>query len=311
LTPATGTTGAVTLGGTLAVANGGTGLTTAPTNGQIDIGSTGVGFVRTTITAGTGVSVTNGAGSITVANTGVLSFTQTVPSFLSQTGASTATGAVSSAITLATQTANTVFAGPTTGAAAGPTFRALVKADVIGTALLLYTENPSSPVAPSATAANAVAIGSAAVASQYGGVVQASGQFGAAGDAQHGQYTLRNTTTNATATALYLDGTSTEYILPANSVVTFEVQVAAINTAVTGAGAGFRLQGVAYRGATVGTSTLIGQVSLTVIGRTPNGLTCTASVNATTGALEVFATGVAAANYHWVATMQTTEVSAT
>ena len=52
--------------GTLAVANGGTGLTTAPTNGQIDIGSTGVGFVRTTLTAGTGVSIANAAGSITV-----------------------------------------------------------------------------------------------------------------------------------------------------------------------------------------------------------------------------------------------------
>ena len=55
--------------GTLAVANGGTGLTTAPTNGQIDIGSTGVGFVRTTLSAGTGISVTNAAGSITITNT--------------------------------------------------------------------------------------------------------------------------------------------------------------------------------------------------------------------------------------------------
>lgn len=53
----------------LAVAYGGTGLTTAPTNGQIDIGSTGVGFVRTTITAGSGITVTNAAGSITIAST--------------------------------------------------------------------------------------------------------------------------------------------------------------------------------------------------------------------------------------------------
>ena len=60
---------AATLTGTVAVANGGTGLTTAPTNGQIDIGSTGVGFVRTTISAGTGISVTNAAGSITITNT--------------------------------------------------------------------------------------------------------------------------------------------------------------------------------------------------------------------------------------------------
>jgi hypothetical protein len=51
--------------GTVALANGGTGLTTAPSNGQIDIGN-GSAFVRTTLTAGTGVSITNGAGSITI-----------------------------------------------------------------------------------------------------------------------------------------------------------------------------------------------------------------------------------------------------
>jgi hypothetical protein len=52
--------------GTLAVANGGTGLTTTPTNGQVDIGN-GTGFTRATLTAGTGVSITNGAGSISIA----------------------------------------------------------------------------------------------------------------------------------------------------------------------------------------------------------------------------------------------------
>ena len=53
----TGTASNVT--GTVAVANGGTGLTTTPANGAIDIGN-GTGFTRTTITAGTGITVTNG-----------------------------------------------------------------------------------------------------------------------------------------------------------------------------------------------------------------------------------------------------------
>jgi len=65
--PVTGS-GTITLAGTLAVTNGGTGLTTTPSNGQIDIGN-GTGFSRATLTAGSGISITNGAGSITIAAT--------------------------------------------------------------------------------------------------------------------------------------------------------------------------------------------------------------------------------------------------
>ncbi len=57
------------LTGAVPVANGGTGLTATPTNGQIDIGN-GTGFSRTTITAGSGISVTNGSGTITIATSG-------------------------------------------------------------------------------------------------------------------------------------------------------------------------------------------------------------------------------------------------
>lgn len=63
--------------GVLPVANGGTGLSTTPTNGQLNIGN-GTGFTRATLTAGTGISITNGAGSITIASTasgGVTSLT--------------------------------------------------------------------------------------------------------------------------------------------------------------------------------------------------------------------------------------------
>jgi hypothetical protein len=55
--------------GTLPYLAGGTGISTTPTNGQIDIGN-GTGFTRTTITAGNGVTVTNGAGSITLSSAG-------------------------------------------------------------------------------------------------------------------------------------------------------------------------------------------------------------------------------------------------
>lgn len=54
---------------TVPVSAGGTGLTSTPTNGQLDIGN-GTGFTRAALTAGSGVTITNGSGSITISATG-------------------------------------------------------------------------------------------------------------------------------------------------------------------------------------------------------------------------------------------------
>jgi hypothetical protein len=59
----------VSSSGVAGVSVGGSGLSTTPSNGQIDIGN-GSGFTRTTLSAGTGISITNGAGSISIATTG-------------------------------------------------------------------------------------------------------------------------------------------------------------------------------------------------------------------------------------------------
>ena len=86
------------------VINGGTGLGTIPTNGQLLIGN-GTGYTLNTLGAGAGISVTNGAGTVTVANTGVLSN-------IAGTGisVSSATGNVTIA-----NTGVVSFAGGTTG----------------------------------------------------------------------------------------------------------------------------------------------------------------------------------------------------
>ena len=54
----------------VAVANGGTGVSTAPGNGELLIGN-GSGYTLATLTAGSGVSITNSAGSITLSATGL------------------------------------------------------------------------------------------------------------------------------------------------------------------------------------------------------------------------------------------------
>lgn len=52
----------------LAVADGGTGVSTVPTNGQLLIGN-GTGYTVAALTAGTGITVTNGSGTITLSTT--------------------------------------------------------------------------------------------------------------------------------------------------------------------------------------------------------------------------------------------------
>jgi hypothetical protein len=56
----------LTSAGTLGVSQGGTGLSSTPTNGQIIIGN-GTGFALATLTAGTAITITNSAGAITIA----------------------------------------------------------------------------------------------------------------------------------------------------------------------------------------------------------------------------------------------------
>lgn len=67
---------------------------------------------------------------LTASGTGtVTSVAMTMPGIFSVAG-SPVTGAGTLAVTLATQTANKVFAGPSSGGAAAPTFRSLVAADI-------------------------------------------------------------------------------------------------------------------------------------------------------------------------------------
>lgn len=124
----TGTAANVT--GIVAVANGGTGLSSTPANGAIDIGN-GTGFTRTTLTAGTNVSITNGAGAITINATDQFVGTVTSVSGTGTVNGITLTGTVTSSgsltlggtlsgVSLTTQVSGTlpVANGGTNGTAA-------------------------------------------------------------------------------------------------------------------------------------------------------------------------------------------------
>lgn len=127
--------------GTLSIARGGTGQATAsaafdalaPTttsqdlivrgassNGRLGVGANGNVLTVTGGVVGWAAPATNGT---------VTSVALSLPSFITVTGSPVTTSGTLTG-TLATQTANTVFAGPSSGSAAAPTFRALVSADV-------------------------------------------------------------------------------------------------------------------------------------------------------------------------------------
>ena len=72
-----------------------------------------------------GVLLESSASSGTVTSVGL-----SAPTAVFDVGSSPVTSSGTLALTFDTQTANTVFSGPTTGAAAAPTFRALVAADI-------------------------------------------------------------------------------------------------------------------------------------------------------------------------------------
>jgi len=122
--PSWDTIAATELTGTLGIAHGGTGQTDANSalNALLPDQTSSSGFVLTTDGTNTSWVAAGGAGTVT-------SVALTVPAILSVTG-SPITGAGTFAVSLATQAANIVFAGPTTGSAATPTFRSLVAADI-------------------------------------------------------------------------------------------------------------------------------------------------------------------------------------
>jgi hypothetical protein len=171
--------------------------------------------------------------------------------------------------------------------------------------------SPAS-AASSATASRAVAIGDGAWAATIGKVAFGNGILVSQGDSQYGLYTLRRSTTDATATVLTTDntapGNNDQIILPNNSAYAFTGTVVARQQASGGtASAAWKVEGLIRREATAGTTTLVAS-TVTAISNVP-GWTLALSADTTNGGLAVTATGAAATNIRWVATIQTSEVT--
>lgn len=149
-----------------------------------------------------------------------------------------------------------------------------------------------------ASGANSSAQGDRAVAPNLGEAAQGAGQHDTTpGSAQASNFVVFNTTTNATATDLFLDGTSAVMLMPNNSCWAFSALVTGLQTNGTN-GAGYRIEGVLRRdGATV--PVLVGTVAVTTIGEDVAAWTANAAVSGNGLAINV--TGAAATTINWTA----------
>lgn len=146
----------------------------------------------------------------------------------------------------------------------------------------------------------ATAMGREANAFLEGMFAQSSGKFAAVGDAQTAVCLLRNQTTNATQTELFLNGASGRLVLAADSTWAFNILVAARNTLTNGESAAYQFEGCIDR-ESGGTTGLVGTVTPTVLGEDVAAWDCVVDADTTNAALRIRVTGEASKTIRWVA----------
>lgn len=141
----------------------------------------------------------------------------------------------------------------------------------------------------------------------YGQKVISSGMFSAPGDAQSSELVLRNITTDATPTELFLDGLAQQIVLRDGSTWAFEILVIARRVDAVNEHAAYKFFGSIKRDAGVATTAILTAVDKTVIHEDTAGWDCGVTADNTNGALLITATGAAASTVRWVAHVKVVE----
>jgi hypothetical protein len=113
-------------------------------DGQLYIGVTGGAPVSSQLTAGSLITITPGPGTSTVSTTALGVVTLNMPTAVFDVASVSGVNSQTLSVSFDTQTANTFFAGPSSGGAATPTFRAITTADLPTAILLSYSEATSA-----------------------------------------------------------------------------------------------------------------------------------------------------------------------
>jgi hypothetical protein len=232
---------------------------------------------------------------------------------ISPTGTGTVTVSPAGTLTLGTLAATTTLLGNLSAISSNqtitlsPTGTGTVAISPVGA----LTVNPTaaSTINNTSIGVTTPLAGSFTALSSNTSVNIGNGFFTTLGDARQSVYVLRNITTTATPTLLYLNGSSTLLVLRNNSVYTFSILVAGRRTDAVGDGAGYRIEGAIRQDTTAASTTLIGAVSQYILGETTAAWNATVTADVTNGSLNITVTGEAAKTIRWVATVTTCEVT--
>ena len=158
-----------------------------------------------------------------------------------------------------------------------------------------------------ASGAYSFASGYNSTASAYGMQAHAAGYFAANGDAQSARFVLRRKTTDATATTLMLDGSTTRLTITSGKIMFCDILISGIKS--DGSGAACYKRKVAIKNV-AGTTALVGSVETIGTDIEDNAATDVAiTADNTNDALQINVTGIAAETWRWVAVVEGLEIA--
>jgi hypothetical protein len=147
--------------------------------------------------------------------------------------------------------------------------------------------------------------------SMKGQVASGYGSFATDGDAQSSKVVVRNQTTDASVTDLFIDGSALTLVVPTDTAWGFVAYVVGRQTGGAagsdGDGAYYKLEGMIEN--TAGTTALVGSVTKTLIAEDTAAWDVSASADDGNDSLEIKVNGAVNNNINWVATVHLTEVA--
>ncbi|NBU34745.1 hypothetical protein EBS40_09060, partial [bacterium] len=126
-----------------------------------------------------------------------------------------------------------------------------------------------------------------------------NGYFNSDGDSKQTLLTLRNSTSNASTTTLYTDGSSSKLVLPVSGVWNFNINLTCLSISNSGA-AGWNFRGCIKRNSS--TTALVGSIiEENFIDSSLNGVAATVVANTGTSSLDINVNGLVSNNIRWTA----------